>query len=170
MFCKAAETLQQGDIIKEISFPQVGGSFPGICLTPICDLTPQEKSGGIIKADYVVFCLLTLDIEFFKVLFKDSTKTEKNVIGDIIPYLEGRHQRYHWVYNEEKEKGYIIDYQVIQSIPYKIAEKFERIASLKSSYKECLAARYSAYTGRIGIEDLEYKEIATKIAKSIGNS
>lgn len=169
MFCAAGKHLRQGDVVKSINFPQVGGSFPAVCLTPICDLTPQEKSGGKIKADYVLFCLLIPDVEFFKKDFSPkSGKTKKSVIGEIKNYITGRFPRYHWIYNPEKEKGYMIDYQVVHSLPYSQAEKCEIIASLQSSYKEDLATRYAFYSGRIGTEDLAHEKIAEAIAVKLG--
>lgn len=162
-----SENLRQGDIVKEIFFPQVKKKAPAVCLTPACDLVTQENAK--IKANYVLFCFLIPDYIFFRNVIEIKKEISKNQKGKIKEVLKNRDPRYYWIYNSESKEGYIVDYQIILSVPFSDAIQLERIYSLQSSYRECLATRYSSYSGRIGTEDIELESSIERIVKKLEN-
>jgi hypothetical protein len=173
--------LQQGDIVKSLYFDQLEADIPALCLTPACDLAEQKD--GRKKADYVLFTPIFLDTEFIPRAIKENysidietlnseqkapSNSQKDKIRPFIKSLVGDNNiRYFWIWNENKNKGYVVDFQFVQTIKLEDALKLKRAYSLNSSYKERIASKYGSYMGRIGTEDLKYDELSDALYKEI---
>jgi hypothetical protein len=162
----AGEALQQGAIVKEISFCQINLKYPGVCTTPACDLAIQR--GGRIKAEFVTFCILYRDKEFFSNL-KIQNKNGIDA-GTIRQILDGNHPRYFPILDEKKKNFLIADYQLVISLPYSDATKLEVVRFVESPFRERLTSDYGRYMGRIGTEvDFDTKKYSETVLAELGD-
>src|SRR5262249_54045789 len=92
-------------------------------------------------------------------------KDLSNRIRDVIAH---KYPRYHWLAPlPTGNVPRIIDFQVMQSLQVSELETESIVAELSSPYREEVAARYSAYMGRVGTPDHSGDQMSAWIDQGI---
>jgi len=171
------QEIDQSAIYENINFTCVGKAYPGIVLTPICDIitkrAPYLKVVQIIPAKWV-----------YEKFLLSKNLTEKQMIGvDNVPskqlgaikrefmtqYIGNRTYRYHFLPKLENiVDNSFIDFQMVQTIYPEDLEKHRKIAALRSPWRESVPSRYAAYCLRIGTPRYS-KEFLNTIFDSISS-
>ena len=174
----ATERVDQGDVFKDIYFPAVDGNVSAIVITATCDLEQE-------KADYIKFVSVTslneviiqiaehkgIDSSFFvsgAYLSHNKTKSlldaiTQNIRGDLFP-------RYYFLdeYADIFPASYA-DLQQIFVVPSRLLyAKYldNRLARLKSPWREEIVVRYSGYSMRVGVPAYSEDELRVVLAKT----
>lgn len=177
------EDIQQGVLVRNVAFTSLSGfkgqKVPGICLTPACDLVIQKD--GKRKANFVLLTPLVEEINFFQnsipknlgIELNQGKLSNKNVdrINSFLKEIVfDKNQRYFRIYNQFKSIAYIIDFQLVKTFEFDVANSYKKAYRLTSSYKERLASKYGAYMGRIGTQDIDFdahlKNLMSKLLPS----
>ncbi len=76
--------------------------------------------------------------------------------------MRQQYPRYHWIPLKVAEvDGHVADFTFVTSMMSTEVRQLTRVASLESSWREQLPARYVAYMGRVGTEDTPPQELKT---------
>lgn len=148
-----------GDILKKKSD---GKMF--IILTPSCDMA-QGKAKNVVLAEIESHSegVLNDNINLGKKTSEDASKKKKiNEAKDILTKIisNSYSNRYHYLPKVHGVEGGLINFQKLLSEKYnELDSKFERIASINSSFAKDIIARFSAYYARQGAPDLEAEKI-----------
>lgn len=146
--------IDQGAIIESQLFVGWYAESAGIVLTPRCDVEQE-------KAEFALLCAVALPLAVLRRQKWEPTSSDAG--NQLRLILEWNHPRWHWLapHPPQFADGAIVDFQAVTSIPFPEAATSRVIAQLDSPYREHLAARYAAYMGRIGVEELEDKVART---------
>jgi len=74
--------------------------------------------------------------------------------------MKQQYPRYHWIpVKLATVDGHVADFAFVTSLAASEVRRLTRMASLVSSWREQLPARYVAYMGRVGTEDSPPEEL-----------
>lgn len=173
----------QGDIVDSVYFAPGDSYRPGVLLTPACDVEHDKASNW-------TFVGLLPDTEIARLILSERTKGWDLApgSGSMAPPLSNNKRadlrntllklinnkswlRYHWLPVEFGEhKALVADFALVTSItPDEARANCTRIASLGSSWREQLPARYSAYIGRVGTDDFEASDVEAHVDRLVGD-
>jgi len=174
----ATERVDQGDVFQNIYFPSVDKDVSAIVITPTCDLEQDKadfiKYVSVVSLNQVIIQIAEhndIDSSFFKsgaYLPGKKTKSllesfKKNIRGDLFP-------RYYFL---DEYAGIFpacfADLQQIFVVPARLvyAEYLDnRLARLRSPWREEIVARYSGYSMRVGVPARSEDELRVLLAKT----
>lgn len=159
--------VEQSAIYKGVHFSCINEEIFGIVVTPACDIYWKKaqyvKMAGILPAEQVFFAWLekngcTRD-EIGGIVAVRSKKRFNNLHNNFAEwYIGNREIRYHFLpsYQDILPHSFV-DFQLVESLYPDSTKKLEKIAVLKSRWKEAIPARYASYCGRIGTKDYSKK-------------
>lgn len=155
------DRIEQSAIYRGVLFPCIKQEIVAIVLTPVCDIYLDKadfiRMAGFIPAEWI----------FEKWLEKQDRLTREQIIG-IAPLenetkakkihahfakdcIAHREIRYHFVPSyKDKFPHSFVDFQLVESFSPGDVRGFDKVAVMKSPWKESILARYAAYCGRIG--------------------
>lgn len=168
-----APQLHQCDIFQGIDFSCDGTKRHAVLLTPECDLVDQEGRNKP-KARYLLFARIEPFDEILYNIMSQLKITKKQRKGEesldeltftdfcmaLKKFFNGAiFPRYFYLPPIPFfMKDSVIDFQVLETrkvtIELMSQLKENRIAKIRSSWKEAIPVRFSTYTSRIGVEDL----------------
>lgn len=175
------QVWDQGDVIEAAYFAAFDKKLPAILVTPACDL--EHPDAGVSLWTLVA---LFPDTEIARqVVAKELAQwnlprgqdgslslsvSKRNKLDERVGNLiRQRYPRYHWVPVEVGgSPGNVADFNCVTSIPAEeVRQRGRRLASLVSSWREQLPARYAAYMGRIGTEDYEESDLRAHVDRIV---
>jgi hypothetical protein len=137
----------QGDFVEGVYFSALDKPMLGVLLTPACDIE-------LGKVSLWTFVALFEDVEVAAALKNENIE---NLVRQKLP-------RYQWFPPLDGVlPAMVADFANVSSIPVAEAKKKRRVASLNSSWREQIPARFVAFMGRVGTEDLSEKELKAHI-------
>lgn len=172
--CGAA--WDQGDIVDRVYFACMDSVTPGILLTPACDIEHE-------KVDTWTFVALFPDVDVARAITQRHTAGWTRSQGGTFSnsqrgslertfreLMMQRIPRYHWVpVRIGASEAHVADFTRITSIPVEeIKEGARRLATLRSSFREQLPARYASYMARVGTSDILPAEIDLHVRRLLG--
>jgi hypothetical protein len=165
--------LNQCDIFQTIDFACDNTKRPAVLLTPECDLVTQEGRNKP-KAKYLLFAGVdTFDEILFNIMSQLKITKKQRKGEEILDELT-----YHDFLTTLKRffngaifpryfylpaipsfiQHSVIDFQITETrkVTTELMDELKknRIAKIRSSWKEAIPVRFSSYTSRIGVEDL----------------
>jgi hypothetical protein len=100
--------------------------------------------------------------------FAPSTKQLKQLRKDLENLVRNRYPRYQWLpIPLGANRAHVADFAQVTSIPVDEARTLGRVCSLNSSWREQVQARYVAYMGRVGTEDLPGEEMERHVDRLV---
>jgi len=168
-----SQVHHQCDVFQSVEFACDGNKRPAVLLTPECDLVNQEGRSKP-KAQYLLFVGIVPFDEILYNIMSQLKITKSQRIGqetldeitftDLLMTLKrffngGIFPRYFYLPPIPSFiKDSVIDFQITETrkITPDLMDhlKQNRIARIRSSWKEAIPVRFSTYTSRIGVEDL----------------
>ena len=164
------DSIEQSTIYRGVHFPCIKEEIFAIVLTPTCDIYWD-------KAQYIRMVGFIPAEQIFEQWLKKNKFSPEQIIG-IEPlgsekkveklhrrfakdYLgNSREIRYHFIPSyKEKFPHSFVDFQLVESFSPGDVEGFEKVAVLKSPWRESILARYASYCGRVGIKTYSEKLI-----------
>jgi hypothetical protein len=167
------DKIDQGDVFKDVEFNcESNNQYYGILLNPKCDLVIQDgknrpkanylKFAAIIPASFI-FDNLQSNLKITKKQRSGEEYIDRGTFEDFIHLLKSFvtgniYPRYYYIPPLLSYFSHsVIDFQLIETKKF-TPEIFDslkscKIAELKSSWKEAVPVRYSAYSTRIGVQD-----------------
>lgn len=169
----------QGDIVEAVYFAAFDRRMPAVLVTPSCDV---EQA----KVDLWTFIALFPDVDLARQVvdadtsdwqatrdgdgrLKLSGKKRKSLKRILLQLLSHRYPRYHWLpVQVGGSPAQVADFSCVSSLPaQEIRATGRRVASLRSSWREQLPARYAAFMGRVGTDDFLSDEVDTHLARLV---
>jgi hypothetical protein len=153
------ENWDQGDIVDAVYFAAVDRKLSGVLLTPACDIEHQKGPwtfAALFPDSEVAYQIVEKRMRddratspgAFRRSFQDSLRRD---LGYLVTQ---RYPRYHWLPAFESQLAMVADFTYLTSV---IAEEVKgsakRVASMTSSWREQIPARYAAFMGRVGTFD-----------------
>jgi hypothetical protein len=169
------EAWDQGDIVEGVYFAAFDKKMPAVLVTPACDVEQE-------KVDLWTFVALFPDVEVAKAsVAKELAEWKlaagmapsKNQRGALSKALRGlvaqRLPRYHWIPVKIGETaGHVADFSCVTALPVaEVKAEAKRVATLRSSWREQLPARYSAFMARVGTDDFKEEALAGEIERLV---
>lgn len=169
------ESWDQGDIVDAVYFAAFDKAMPAVLVTPACDIEQD-------KVDLWTFVALFPDVDVAKAtVVKDladwnlvpgtaPSKNQRASLAKALRNLVGqRLPRYHWLPVKIGEfGGHVADFTCVTALPAEeVKQKAKRIATLRSSWREQLPARYSAFMARVGTLDFKDDVLGAEIERLI---
>jgi hypothetical protein len=137
----------QGDFVEAVYFAALDRSQPGVLPTPACDIALEKTS-------FWTFVALFPDEEVAAQL---NSKALDQLVKQKLP-------RYQWFPAVDGLlPAMVADFAIVSSVPVDEARPKRRIASMISSWREQLPARFVAYMGRVGTVDLPAGELKANV-------
>jgi hypothetical protein len=168
---------RQGDILEGIYFPALDEPRPGLLVTPICDIEHDRATFWTFVAlfpdeDEAEKAIRKVALSLDGASWDEQgalivTRRQEKKIREYLDRLVAQDlRRYQWLPPLQGVLGGMVaDFEVISSIPVKEATTKKKVASMASSWREQVPARYSAFMGRIGTEDLPRSEIEAHVTR-----
>jgi hypothetical protein len=165
--------LHQCDVFQAIDFTCDGTKRPAVLLTPECDLANQEGRSkpkvkyfllvGIEPFDEILYNIMS-QLKITKMQRKGEEQLDELTYNDFLMTLKrffngGIFLRYFYIppippFIQDS----VVDFQIIETrkATTELMSQLEknRIARIRSSWKEAMPIRFSNYTSRIGVDDL----------------
>jgi len=155
------DRIEQSAIYRGVFFPCIKKDIVAIVLTSVCDIY-QDKADFIRMAGFI-----PTERIFEKWLQKKYDYTPEQIIGitplrsqtkventhaSFVKDLLGQKEiRYHFVPSyKDKFPHSFADFQLVESFSPSDVRGFDKVAVMKSPWKESILARYAAYCGRVG--------------------
>lgn len=155
------DRISTGTILKE----KEGGEV-FIILTPACDFA-QSKTERILLAAIEDISKNKICNQKLKMVKDQSALPEKREKAEeTLKKIISNNFFYHYYFlpPTKELRGGIINFQKLKAIKLKDAEKkFDKIATITSSFKKDIVARFSFYYSRQGAPDLEREQLAEKL-------
>lgn len=155
-------------------FAAFDAKMPGVLVTPSCDVEQE-------KVDLWTFVALFPDIDVAKaIVAKDLTdwkqggaalsKGQRSALAKTLRGLVcQRLPRYHWIPVKIGESpGHVADFSCVNALPVaEVKASGRRVATLRSSWREQLPARYAAFMARVGTIDFKEDAVATALERLV---
>jgi hypothetical protein len=175
-------TWDQGDIASGVYFAAFDAKRPGVLVTPACDL-------ALDKVDLWTFVALYRDTDVARDVIEPvldgwgsfqlseggrhmglSAKQREQVEKKILDLLNQRYLRYHWLpVVIDDHPAHVADFSCVTSLPAdEVRSRTTRIASLSSSWREQVPARYTAFMGRVGTVDYSVDWLDNHMKRIVG--
>lgn len=165
----------QGDIVEGVYFAAFDKSMPAVLVTPACDIEQD-------KVELWTFVVLFPDVDVAKAtVAKDladwnlapgtaPSKRQHEALAKALRSLVGqRLPRYQWLPVRIGEvAGHVADFTCVTALPAEeVKHTAKRVATLRSSWREQLPARYSAFMARVGTLDFKGDVLDAEIDRLI---
>lgn len=157
--------VDQAVIVESVYFYATDETLPGLIVTPTCDFENSKcelaQVCAVRDAHSTISLLLrgawsnlglTQPSGALATTIGDSAR--KTLAGRIKELAKHKYPRYHWL--EPLPNGTVpklVDFQLMMSVDVVELEAAPIVAELASPFREEVAARYSAYMGRVGTPD-----------------
>lgn len=170
---------EQGDVVEGVYFPAADDDLPAVLVTPACDLQHGNVS-------LLTFVALFPDVEVARQIVAPhlpdwgvevdaaglahvNNSQRKSLQKELRHLTKHRFQRFHWLPIAIGDcAAHVADFSWVTSLPSaEVTDAATRIASMRSSWKEQLAARYVAFMGRVGTEDFISVEVESHIERML---
>ena len=169
----------QSDVATGIYFSAFDKKLPAVLLTPACDLDHSKTS-------FWTFAALFPDIDVAREIaareapgqgitkgsdgkYLLSGKKRRALAGKLRDLLLNRYPRFQWLpIQVGGHPAHVADFAQVASVAVEeVKRTAERVASIASSWREQIPARYSAYMGRVGTDDLPESDISSHLDRLI---
>jgi hypothetical protein len=174
--CEPGGDWDQGDVVDAVYFAATDCSRPGVLVTPACDIE-QDKVElwtfvALYKDDEVARSLVAKDLEGWQRAANGaplSKKQRESLAKKVRELIDHRFGRYHWIpVVLDGHPAHVADFSCVNSLPAdEVRAKARRIATLTSSWREQLPARYSSYMARVGTLDFRREEIDPQVDRLV---
>lgn len=132
-----------------------------IILTPSCDMF--KRDAGRVKSERVLVagCISLSGTEEVKKWRQNDSVTAKDCLRELMKNNKkgGQKERYHFLPGTFFLPNLIVDFQILDTIPFKALKQYKKVATLDSPFAECVLNRFCRYIGRIGTPDINLSEI-----------
>ncbi len=166
-------SIHQSAIYNNVFFECVGKELPAIILTPECEILHPTTEllvtiSGVFPASQLLERFFQKNgLKLGQIIGKETTprKRYRGIVKNFKEqYLANRVLEYHFLpkYKDKLENSFI-DFSVVKTIAAKELSDKEKIAVLKSPWRESVPSRYAAYTLRIGVPDFTEDFLETVI-------
>lgn len=156
-------SIEQSAIYNQVFFECVGKELPAIILTPQCEIAHPGTEllvtvAGIFPASQLFERFLQENgVKLGQIIGKETTprKLYEGIVKNFKKqYLANRVLEYHFLpkYKDKLENSFI-DFSIVKTIHAKELRDMQKIAVLKSPWRESMPSRYAAYSLRIGVPD-----------------
>ena len=160
--------LDQGVLLKGVYFYGDDTTGFGVVLTPRCDFAQG-------KADLVQVCAAYRATDFVAALLPGQwqglrlvdaggnrltradigTGKQREFAKKLSDLQKQKLPRFHWLIAADGVgHPLVLDFQNVTSLPMGDLEPLEKVAVLRSPFREEVPARYAAYMGRVGTPDV----------------
>ena len=156
------DRIEQSAIYRGVFFPCIRKKIVAIVLTPVCDIY-QDKADFIRMAGFIPAKGIfekwvskkkygyTPEQIIGVTPLKSQKKVEKTHTSFVKDLLGQKEIRYHFVPSyQNKFPHSFVDFQLVESFSPSDVGSFDKVAVMKSPWKESILARYAAYCGRVG--------------------
>ena len=163
----------QGDIVDAVYFAAIDKQMPAVLVTPSCDV----EQG---KVELWTFIALFPDVEVARaVVAKDveqwnaggvfSSKQRASLGKALDGLIKQRLPRYHWTPVAVGDSpAQVADFSCVSALPVaEVKTTATRLATLRSSWREQLPARYASFMARVGTVDFKEAEIALAVDRLV---
>ncbi len=168
------EKWDQGDIVEGVYFAAFDKKIPAVLVTPACDIEQE-------KVDLWTFVALFPDVEVakdcvakelaeWKLVAAAPSKNQRNALSKALRGLvTQRLPRYHWIAVSIGEAAaHVADFTCVTALPVaEVKGEATRVATLRSSWREQLPARYAAFMARVGTVDFKDDALAGEIERLV---
>jgi hypothetical protein len=168
------EDWDQGDVVEAVYFGALDAYRPGVLVTPACDIEQEKLELWTFVALYpdvdVARALVAKDLETWQHSGAPLSKRQREALLNKVRELIGhRFGRYHWIPVAIGEStAHVADFSCVSSLPAaEVQTSTKRIASLTSSWREQLPARYSSFMARVGTVDFRREEIDPHVERMV---
>lgn len=171
--CEQSENIDQCQVFRDVPFPAIKTSIPGLLITPRCDIAQD-------KVAQVTFCGLIPFKQLFCYFLGDASLDDykKNDLGKgraydlLLKTIKNQFLEYHWIGDIPYLGGkWCIDYTLSTCLPVdQVKGLCNQVCKIISPYEFSIISRYSAYLGRVGTPETndqkkEYADILMEEAK-----
>ena len=167
MYLQEPGPADQGAIVESPIFHQQYSTSAAIILTPRCDI-------GRDRSDFLTVAACVPPESVYEKIAKGTTpKAHSNAL---VQMMQGRAYRWHWLAPHTRlfPLGAIVDFQCVQFVSEQpFLTEASVLCCLASTWREHLATRYAFYAGRVGVEDVDPKQLmsyANRIIQHVGAS
>jgi hypothetical protein len=164
----------QGDVVDALYFAALDALRPAVLVTPACDLEHD-------KVDLWTFVVLYPDVDIARTLVAKDLASWQKTAGQLSrgqqealtkkvrELIAHRFGRYHWIPVKIGEHpAHVADFSCVTSLPAgEVQGTARRIASMASSWREQLPARYASYMARVGTVDFDRAEIEPQVDRLV---
>lgn len=164
----------QGDIVESIYSSASQEELPAVLLTPACDVAQGKVDVWtfvtLFPDTIVAKNLVAKDMANWNLSGPPSASQQKALAKTLDGLLTQRFPRYHWLpIPIGTTAGHVADFCYVTTIPVEEAKKSKRVASLRSSWREQLPARYAAYVSRVGTDDFSQLELKSEVERLVSS-
>ena len=174
-FAAPDASWDQGYIVDGVYFAAFDKSMPAVLVTPACDIEQD-------KVDLWTFVALFPDVDVAKATvtkeladwnLAPGTQPSKNQRASLSKALRGlvgqRLPRYQWLPVKIGDvAGHVADFTCVTALPAEeVRQKVKRVATVRSSWREQLPARYSAFMARVGTLDFKDDALVAEVDRLI---
>jgi hypothetical protein len=164
----------QGDIVQGVYFAAADTELPAVLVTPACDIEQSKVDLWTFVALYpdteVARAIVAKDLESWR---KSGTSTlsanQKSSLAKTMRDLLGhRYPRYHWLpVRIGDHTAHVADFSWVTALPAEEVRRSVRIATLRSSWREQLPARYASFMARVGTVDFKPEDVAREVDRLV---
>ncbi len=177
---KPSGKIDQAVIVESVYFYATDETLPGLVVTPTCDFEHgkcelahvcavrevQDKVRQLLGGSWKNLGLVQASGAL--AAGPIGTTAQKALSNKIHEIAEHRFPRYNWLSPlPGRSAPMIVDFQEMQSVTIEELEGAKVLAELVSPFREEVAARYSAYMGRVGTPDLKDEDVDRWAAECI---
>lgn len=170
-----SDEWDQGDVVEAAYFAALDAERPAVLVTPACDIDQGKVELWTLVAlfpdDEIARALVAKDLESWQ---KEGggaplSKKQRDALTKTVRQLfEQRFPRYHWIPVElAGHPAHVADFTCVCSLPADEIRTKRRLATLTSSWREQLPARYASYMSRVGTIDFRQEEVDTQVERIV---
>lgn len=172
------EHVEQSAIYEKIRFTAVGEEDAGIVLTSQCDIQDSDESSYVLVAritsvgELLLYWLVeknkyTEAQALGKEAIPKDRKQRNSLVKDFTEaYLKNKTFQYHFLPEiPEKMKASLICFDITQCMTVKELTALNKVAVLKSPFRESVPAHFSAFIGRIGTPAIDHDYLIEVVSK-----
>lgn len=155
------DRIEQSAIYRGVLFPCIKKKIVAIVLTPVCDIYQDKadfiRMAGFIPAERIFEKGVEKKYEYTPRTDNRSNPPKEPAESRESPYqlcerfARAKGNKYHFVPSyENKFPHSFVDFQLVESFSPSDVRRFDKVAVMKSPWKQSILARYVAYCGRVG--------------------
>lgn len=172
---KPAPAWNQGDVVESVYFAAFDKSMPGVLVTPACDVEQEKVDLWTLVALFpdaeVARAIVAKTLAEWKVGAGNppTNKQRQALAKDLRALVTQRLPRYHWIPVRIGESpAHVADFSAVTALPVaEVKGKAARVATLQSSWREQLPARYAAFMARVGTVDFKEDALSAEIERLV---
>jgi hypothetical protein len=168
------EEWDQGDIVEAVYFAAMDADRPAVLVTPACDIDQSKVDlwtfVALFPDEDVARSLLTKDLDVWQKAGSGLSKNQRDSLSrKVRELIDHRFGRYHWIpVAMGGHPAHVADFTCVGSLPAaEVRETVKRVATLTSSWREQLPARYASYMSRVGTTDFRRDEIDPQVERIV---